>query len=76
MAVKKKKMVKAQEECSCGCEGGFENIEPYLLIFIAGVGLVDVLGMISFPPYVPVVLFVLAGVLGVKKLIDRQACGC
>lgn len=80
MAGKKRKAAKSVKadscECSCGCESGTGNLEEYMLIFVAGVGLVNALNMISFPYYVPVVLYVLVGVIGVKKLLDKQACGC
>ena len=78
MAGKKKKAVKKAkaDPCGCGCGCGNGNIEEYMLIFVAGVGLVNALGMIAFPYYVPIVLYVLVGVMGVKKLLDKQACSC
>jgi len=78
MAGRKKKAMKKVkvESCSCASGNGMGNLEEYMLIFVAGVGLVNVLNMIIFPSYVPVVLFVLVGVIGVKKLLDKQACCC
>jgi len=78
MAAKKKKAVKATkaENCACGC-GDNGNLEEYLLIFVAGLGLVGSFGtMIVFPSYVPVVSYVLIGVIGVKKLMDKHDCNC
>lgn len=78
MAAKKKKTAKIAkvEKCSCGCADS-GNLEEYLLIFVGGLGLVGSFGTtIVFPSYIPVVSYVLILVIGVKKLMDKQAQNC